>query len=404
MKKNLKLLDDKTLLRKNSKSFLKKIALGSLLMFGTSLGGTYYLYQQMEAFEPEKFPNEKIVLNGYSVSKKYFYNRLKEEDGVWYYTDHEGNDINLYEATDFRNKADLSFRSFKNVPVTTVVDTVGVKRNSKNNAIMYAYATHDSLQNLPSLGFHDYGKIVIRHFVSKDPQLNQKYQIYNDEYNCTWRHEYQHYLNAKAGIARANQTYETKFAECCMDEVSANIAQLLEQRKNYLQTGDVNRLTNRFKFYRQWVLTQPQPLPETINQEEQKFIANGVVDMWKKCKFNLYETRNFKRVKYYMHTVDYNACVNRKDEHEQLMRDMFEINGMDFYQYIHGRENEFSDMLSQAHKQECAKLTEIKKNKMQYIEKVGQFTNNDNAQKDKYFRGLKAKNDWNKFKKILDGR
>ena len=71
----------------------------------------------------------------------------------------------------------------------------------------------------------------MRYFKADNEKLQRIVDKFNDKYNCTRRHEYQHYLNALAGIGRSGQSYETKFVECCLDEVSANVAQLLEQRK-----------------------------------------------------------------------------------------------------------------------------------------------------------------------------
>ena len=94
----------------------------------------------------------------------------------------------------------------------------------------------------------------LRYIKADSEELQKVVDVYNDKYNCTYRHEYQHYLNAVSGIGRAGQSYENKFVECCLDEVSANIAQLLEQRKHYLESGrDLSFFTSRFKFYREAV-------------------------------------------------------------------------------------------------------------------------------------------------------
>lgn len=386
--------------KKNKRRFKighwKTFSIGSILMLGTTIGGVSHLQERMNEFKPEKFPKDEIVLNGFKIPHQIFYDNLVEKDGSWFYRDHKGELIDLQRATDYKFIGDLAHNSFLNVKSETKIDSVEVKRNKKTKDYMYAYGNLDSLQNLPSMGAQNYGKITIRYFWSRDPVLAQKFQIYNDEYNCTWRHEYQHFLNAKAGIMKSGHSYETKFSHFCMDEVSANIAQLLEQRQNYQKTGDMNRITDRFDFYRQWVLTQPQPLSEKISEDEMKMIANGVFDAWKKDKFEIYEKNNFEIAKYRLKKADYNGCVDHPEEHRQIMHDVFHINGMDFYKYIAGREKEFVEMLSADHKAEFAQLTKTKKEKMKYMEKVGQYTQNDPSAKNNYFKALKAKQMWQK--------
>lgn len=372
----------------------KTFSIGSILMLGTTICGFSHLRERMAEFQPEKFPNDAIELSGYRISHKIFYKNLVEENGSWFYRDQHGQLIDLQKTTDFRIKDDLSHNSFVNVQCLTKIDSVEIKRDRRTKEYIYSLGNRDSLRNLPSMGLQDYGRITIRHFWSKDPLLAQKFRIYNDEYNCTWRHEYQHFLNAKAGIMKSGHSYETKFSHACMDEVSANIAQLLEQRKNYVKTGDLNRITDRFKFYRHWVLMQPQPLSSEIGEAEKKMIATGIFDTWKKDKFEVYEKNNFEIAKFRLSRADYNGCTDHPQDHRQIMHDVFHINGIDFYKYINGREKEFVDMLSTEHKEEFARLTNAKKAKMKYMEKVGQYTNNDENAKKQYFKALKEKQLW----------
>lgn len=371
------------------------MTMGSLLMLGTSIGGTRYVFKAMESYNPEKFPSEQIVLQGYQIPHKKFNANLVEKDSVWYYISHKGDSINLYNTTDYKFLGDLSHKSFKNVPATFKIDTVEVKINKKNKEPMFSYGNLDSLQYVPALGRQDYGKMTIRYFWSENAHLNALYQKYNDEYNCTVRHEYQHFLNAKSGILKSGQSYETKFGHACMDEVSANLAQLLEQRQNYQKTKDINRITDRFDFYRQWILSHKGEISNKLSEEEKNFIANGVFDAWKNDKFKIYEENNFKIARCRLRNADYNGCIDHPEDHKQIMHDIFYINGMEFYKYIDGREQEFVDMLSPEYKKQYAQLTAAKKNQMKYMEKVGAYTKNDSEAKYDYFKGLKEKHLWN---------
>lgn len=83
----------------------------------------------------------------------------------------------------------------------------------------------------------------------RQKRLQKIWDNYNDSLNCTEEHEKQHRLNEIAGIMQAGQSFDNKFIECCLDEVSANIRQLLAQRKNYLKRGrSLNRLRRGFPF------------------------------------------------------------------------------------------------------------------------------------------------------------
>lgn len=398
--KELKLLKQH-LFKSQAKRLLKMFSCGSVLMLGTSLGGTGYIFQKMDSYNPEKFPDEKIVLNGYVVPRERFYRNLFERDGNWYYLDHKGKEVNLNQASDYRYEGDERHRSVQNVSVSLALDTVEIVRNGKSKALTYSFAAGDTVPSFPTLGFYNWDSIHVRYFWSKDASLQNLYQPYNDEENCTFDHEYQHFLNAKNGILKSGQSYGRIFSFMCMDEVSANIAQLCAQREKYIRTKDINKIASRYKFYREWVLLHPEIQPHQLSEEEVRVIAAGIFDEWKRDKFSLYEGRNVTRAKYMLSKADYNGCVNHDREGREVMQAVFHINGYDFYQYIRGREIEFEDMLSPKYKEEFAKLTAAKREKMRYMERVGQYTNNDTKAKDEYFRGIKNKYIWNRFRKNL---
>lgn len=396
----LNCLKDREFAMKKIKIKKWKVALfNTALMLSTSICGTNYALQQMANFNPEKFPEDQIVLKGYQVPKHIFYRNIFEKDGQWYYEDAKLGLVDLNEASDYQFWGDLAHRSFANVKSSVIYEKVKIRRNSKTKQEMFSYGSLDSLENMPAMGRCSWATIVIRDFYSDDPVLAQKYKIYSNEYNCTERHEMQHFLNAKVGAKRCGMSYETKFAHNCMDEVSANVAQLLAQRENYLKTGDVNRITDRFEFYRQWVVKQNKPLTAKLSEEEKSLIANGVFDAWKKDKFELYEDANVSQAEYRLKKADYNGCTDHPKINDEIMREFFHIDGMYFYKYIKGREKEFVNMLSDKYKKHFAELTQEKKKQMRYMEKLGQYTENDPARKSSYFMALKAKYRWEKTKK-----
>lgn len=381
----------------------KQFSLEAMLLLTTSIAGTQYLNYKMDSFQPEQFSDEKIEVAGKRVSYEHFYKNLVQKDGACYYKANDTTLINLNDESDYTVKGNLRNRMLKKLKASLQVDTVHISQDKEHNKVYYAYASHDSLPYMPAMGYETWGTVHVRYFTSDDPALAETYKVYNDEYNCTYRHEYQHFLNAGTGLTCCGQSYETKFSEVCMDEVSANIAQLLEQRKHYFETGgDLNRVTDRFKFYREWLITHPNVSAEQVSKDERAVIAQGVFDAWKQDKFPIYEERNVSIARHILSNSNYNGCVDNPDLHRQTMNEMFHINGMDFYQYIDGREKEFAEGLSEKSKFDLQALTLAKKNKMTYLEKVGQITQNDPQKKTQYFSAVKSQQEWKQIKKKME--
>lgn len=373
----------------------KNFTIGSALMLGTSLGGTAYL---MEKFQPEKISDRTVRLAGKDIPIQQFYNSLEEKDGEWN-ARFDGKTYNLHKLTDYRTQGDDYHNAQLKNKITTFIDTIRLERDLSSGCVLYApHATADMLDKIPDLGTYQGGKIHVSHFVSADPELQKHYELYNNEYNCTWRHEYQHFLNAKAGINKSGQSYETKFAEMCFDEISANIAQLLEQRRQYFEHGcNPKYITNQFRFYCSYLIKTENPDPEKIYPEEAKIIAEGIFDMWKNKKLPLYCERNAGRAKRCLAKAPYLGCVDHPQQHRQLMYKMFKIDGIDFSQYLIGKENELRQKLPQNEKDAFAALIREKKQNMTYLDKVGLDTDNDSARKYNYFKGLELKNRWNRL-------
>lgn len=218
---------------KKRKKILIGTALGLTLAAGVSL---YPLMRYAVDTYAADFDKAKAVIEGDTVSKQRFYENLNYSDGKWKLTLKNGKVVDAGEITDFRVKDRKQHQVLRNVKLKTTVDTVRV-RYAKNgekqysSAIVYGMGARDSLGYLPSFGLYSWDQLKMRYFKADNEKLQRIVDKFNDKYNCTRRHEYQHYLNALAGIGRSGQSYETKFVECCLDEVSANVAQLLEQRK-----------------------------------------------------------------------------------------------------------------------------------------------------------------------------
>lgn len=361
---------------KKRKKILIGTALGLTLAAGVSL---YPLMRYAVDTYAADFDKAKAVIEGDTVSKQRFYENLNYSDGKWKLTLKNGKVVDAGEITDFRVKDRKQHQVLRNVKLKTTVDTVRV-RYAKNgekqysSAIVYGMGARDSLGYLPSFGLYSWDQLKMRYFKADNEKLQRIVDKFNDKYNCTRRHEYQHYLNALAGIGRSGQSYETKFVECCLDEVSANVAQLLEQRKNYLDNGkDVSYITWRFKFYADSVKSgKVKPQAGVYTKEEIELIANGVFDVWMKEKFDLYIKKSSGRAINILRKTNYNGIQPNETRHRELMTKCFTIDGIDFYPHIAAREDEIRVKIPNETLKVFRYLKKEKFKKMTYVDKLEQ--------------------------------
>ena len=332
-----------------------------------------------------EFNQTQVVVGKDTISMQQFYDNLTYENSGWQYTDKNGNSLNVDSLCDVSKRDSVAHAYIKSVQLSEKIDTVHVSYD-ENCDYMYRIGNLDSLPNMPSMGIHEYNLLRIREFVADTQELQDAINVYNDKYNCTRRHEYQHYLNMKSGMRNWN-SYPTKYVECCLDEVSANIAQCLEQRRNYVKhSRDLNYVTNRFKFYKDAVWDGAvYPRIGKISEDELKFIANGVFDAWMHDKYELYEERNFERTRYYLQNAPYMATQDNKKAHDETMRKIFNINGYDFWKYISVREQEIYDRIPKHHKNSYTYSRHKKYKQMTHLDKIEEYKykNGEKAFKDK---------------------
>lgn len=356
----------------------RKIALTTALGIGLAAGVSFYpLMRHLINEKTQDFDKIEITIGKERYSKQKFYENLKYKEGAWRLQKNDGTFVNIDSLADFRMKDKFNHEILLKQKLTERVDTVYARYANGHQTnylsdIVYGMGAQDSLGYLPAFGRYDYGRINVRYFKADNEELQKVVDVFNDKYNCTHRHEYQHYLNALAGIGRAGQSYEVKFIECCLDEVSANIAQLLEQRKNYLENGkDESYITSRFRFYREALANGlVAPGKEEISSKEAAFIANGVFDNWMKDKFKLYVHNNFSRTRHILSKTNYNGVLPDSLRHRQLMEKCFNINGVDFYPYIAEREDEVRQKIPQDKLRSFLLLKKEKYKQMGYIEKL----------------------------------
>lgn len=153
---------------------------------------------------------------------------------------------------------------------------------------------HNAYQkgNFRVFGFYRDGIITINHFVLKPEGMDEatiqretkNIKRYNsqEQISSIALHEGDHDINAVQGL-KAPGIGDIHFAKVCIhDEIAANIAELLDMREKYLNSGDLNMINDRYKFYKEAVKSgQILPKADKIPADEElRLIANGMRDFW----------------------------------------------------------------------------------------------------------------------------
>ena len=285
--------------RRRFKHFCTAFLLGSVSL---------YAVKSLYELEPETFSKSSVVLNKDTVDIRDFYDNLSYDlkQKGWFYTKTQGKRISLDSISDYRIKDHQVYKNVAGQKYRVTVDTVRVRypEPAEGKRFPTYHISGADSQNMPSMGSQSWGKVRVREFVvdstlapDRQKHLQKIWDNYNDSLNCTEEHEKQHRLNEIAGIMQAGQSFDNKFIECCLDEVSANIRQLLAQRKNYLKRGrSLEQITPRFSFYAELIRNGTvKPRANILTKKEISLIGNGVFDSWMKEKFGMYAARNANR-------------------------------------------------------------------------------------------------------------
>nr|QIM10367.1 hypothetical protein PlAlph_1210 [uncultured Alphaproteobacteria bacterium] len=369
----------------DKKKILKNFGIyaGSLLLGVSALAVTKN-YADKNA--PE-FLETKVTIGKNTVSIQEFYENVAYERGGWYYTSSDGVKMNVDSLCDSKRKNDVVHAHLAKVQLKERVDTVYAsygdeKFKEKNKTgIMYRIGAQDSIPDVPLLGFQNYDQLVVREFIADNPKLQNVVDFYNDSSNCTRRHEFQHYLNMTYGMREWN-SYSVKFVECCEDEISANIAQCLEQRKRYMEHGrDLKYITNRFPFLKEALEKGVINSVGDLSKKEQAFLAEQVFDMWMDRRYDMYSGRNDQRTKYYLKDAGYWGVQEDMPRHKKLMSKCFHINGYDFWPAISKREQEIFDRISPEQRKNYASLCRDKFRAMNHFEQMEQIKTDEGNEK-----------------------
>ena len=354
--------------------------LGILTASATMLlsGVSGYALHELNKINTEEFANSTVNYKGQKIPLQEFYENLTYKRDHWVYTDRNNNRISVDLLTDFEliNKKQ-AFRWRKINPIRhTHTDTVKVSIETDNftGKPKYVYKLNGQKTfNIPALGKVGEAAQIIRHFVRADGKKDANIEIYNKEHSA--EHEGQHWENKNPGddlnhpinVGQVGQSYKLTFVEMCEDEISANIKQLMAQRKDCIENGmDLSKITPRFKFWSDAVKEgkiHPTSV-DNMSPQEKDLVGNGVVTEWLQDKYNMYEQRNTVRAVNTLHFANYNAVLEDRIRHIRVVKHIFNIDGIDFSSIIFDREHEILHKITQEQKDLFAKETAKKKQEM----------------------------------------
>lgn len=100
----------------------------------------------------------------------------------------------------------------------------------------------------------------------------------------TARHESKHLDNDRKGINLPGISPQQNMMAEQTNEISANISELLYQRELYLETGNIDKISDDFGFYKEAIINKeivPGSRVKQMENQELGLIMNGTQNMWK---------------------------------------------------------------------------------------------------------------------------
>lgn len=182
-----------------------------------------------------------------------------------------------------------------------------------------------------------YNSILMAHFEDEKVQK----QISKD-LDVFLQHETQHYLNAQKGCGSSNPDsnvdYEQFYKLCMADEISANMAELIYLREEYIKTKDISLFDKRdgnFTFYKEAIQKgEIDPLssdPKNF-EKDMSLIMNGTQKMWMENYAPFYASNHTLFTCCYALNKGQNMEANDKEYSRQLDL-MYTLGGINFNKY-----------------------------------------------------------------------
>ena len=184
------------------------------------------------------------------------------------------------------------------------------------------------------------------YFSHRARSITLNYDENNDDFNLwskrgiTLQHEQKHRDNYNQGIYEYALSPEQAYKTDMNDEISANMAGLLEVREEYLKTGDMSvfdkKGRERYDYYAD-AIKKGEINPFSNKKEdfdkEMALIANGTRDMWMRDFADIYVKYGVRNAKFYGETNGKHAAYYDQN-YERARKIAYTIGGVDFTQYM----------------------------------------------------------------------
>ena len=213
------------------------------------------------------------------------------------------------------------------------------KKKLKKKAVPIAKPVHDVVYRVDTLNtqprgllYHTAGKII-RNFVPNSNMYRMQMMYFVHE---QW-HLHNHQIKYRERFPFKPEEY---FRLCLHEEISANIAQLLMTRYEYLAATDKKAVVDRYKkgalgfYYDAIQKNEINPFDDSpeARKKEWTLIANGTRKMWMERFYPHYKSNAYTRFQSYLKR--FGLVENSKKNYNYVLNYMYTIGGVNFAEYI----------------------------------------------------------------------
>ena len=220
-------------------------------------------------------------------------------------------------ADDLKKQTD----DFRTKKIDYQVDTLGVDNKSS------------------SLGYYRPGaNTITMNYHENDERL--RYLEENDRDTIIY-HEQKHRSNNNKGFMSESisVSLEQYYKLCMADEISANMAELVYLREEYIKTRDINVFDKRggiFSFYKEAVQkgeVNPFSSDPKDFEKDMSLIMNGTQKMWEDVFARIYDDAHISMTKWYLR-FGKGDFKDNEAEYQKQLDIAYTIGGVNFKQYM----------------------------------------------------------------------
>lgn len=169
-------------------------------------------------------------------------------------------------------------------------------------------------------------------------KANKSFKAFTSDMDTkyTIAHEEKHHINDLSGVNLVTTTIEQAYKLNMHDEISANMAMILEMRNQYRETGNFgDKYPKKLQFYVDAVENgeiNPNATDKQGFDKEMSFIMNETQKMWENDYADLYKKQSL----YNAFNMLVKCGHNAKDigNYDKAVKAIYNIGGIDFSQYM----------------------------------------------------------------------